>query len=78
MSWLFVGRILKAGFGGVSGAMCVAGERGRLTDLNACCGSCRTVGLSQRRGLWSHIQISEAGMYGVEGRGAGEGREEGG
>ena len=51
--------------------------RGRLTDLNAGCRSCRAVGLSQRRGLWSHVQKNEGGMYGVARRedGRREGRE---
>ena len=41
-----------------------------LTDLNARCRSRRAVGLSQRRGLGSHVQRNGAGMYGVEeGRG---------
>jgi len=59
--------------------MCVFRLRGGLTDLNACCRSRRAVGLSQRRGLGSHVQKNEAGMYGVAGRGDGrrEGREVG-
>ena len=45
--------------------------------MNAGCRSCRAVGLSQRRGLGSHVQKNEAGMYEVAGRedGRREGRE---
>ena len=50
--------------------MCLCGMSG-LTDLDARCRSCRAVGLSQRRGLGSHVQRNGTGMYGVE-----EGREE--
>ena len=71
-SWLLDGRILRAGLEGVRGVICVFGLRG-LTDLNACC---RAAGLGQRRGLGSHVQKSEGGMYRVAGRG--EGGREGG
>ena len=49
---------------------------GGLTDLDARGRSCRAVGLSQRRGLGSHVQRNGTGMYGVEGgRGEKEGDE---
>ena len=74
-SWLLDGRILRARLEGVRVAMCMSTPRRVLTDLNAGCRSCRAVGLSQRRGLRSHVQSDEAGMYGAEGGGRGGGEE---
>ena len=76
-SWLLDGRILRAGLEEVRIAVCGSGLRRGLTDLNAGCRSRRAVGLSQRRGLRSHVQSNEAGMYGAGGRRT-EGRGEDG